>query len=197
MDINSGIYKIANKVTGEIYIGSSVNINNRFRYHKSKLIKNCHDNDHLQKVFNKYGLENLSFEIIEIVNDVTNLIKLEQYYIDSLNPKYNICKITGSCLGIKLTKEHKLKLSKNNAKYWKDKKRSKETKNKISIGNEKSFEFLSPNGIKIEGKNLFKFCKKHKLHVGHMCAILHNKRKSHKGWSAVLNKTFNVELCNV
>jgi len=197
MSIISGIYKIANKVTREVYIGSSVNICNRFRYHKSKLIKNCHDNDHLQKVFNKYGLESFSFEIVKTVNDKTELIKLEQHYIDTLSPKYNICKIAGSCLGVKHSKEHNLKISRNNARYWKNKKRSKETKNKISTANEKSFEFISPNGTKVEGKNLLKFCKKHKLHVGHMCAILHNKRKSHKGWLAVLNKTFNVELYNV
>lgn len=186
--MNCGIYKIANKVTGEIYIGSSVNISNRFRYHKSKLMKNIHDNDHLQKVFNKYGIKNLIFEVIESVSDKTKLIELEQYYIDTLIPKYNICKIAGSCLGIKLTKEHKQNISKNNAKYWRNKKRSKETKNKISIKNEKSFAFISPNGNKVEGKNLLKFCKESKLHVGHMCEILHNKRKSHKGWSAITNK---------
>ena len=41
------------------------------------------------------------------------LIKREQYYIDSLKPEYNICKIANSSLGYKHSYESKLKMSIN------------------------------------------------------------------------------------
>jgi hypothetical protein len=43
----------------------------------------------------------LCFEIVEIVENKENLIKREQYYIDSINPFFNICMIAGSSLGRK------------------------------------------------------------------------------------------------
>jgi len=110
--MNSGIYKIANKITKDFYIGSAINLANRFSSHKSKLQRNMHESPILQNVYNKYGLENLSFETIEIITNKNNLIKKEQQYLDELNPKYNICKVAGSRLGQKASKETKRKLSK-------------------------------------------------------------------------------------
>ena len=147
--MSCGIYKIANKVTGDFYVGSAININNRFSNHRWGLKKGKHPNQILQNVFNKYGSDNLSFEIIESVKDKNKLIEKEQYFIDSLNPKYNICKIAGSNLGVKWSEESKLKrvgykkgrklsektkrkISKNNSKHWLGKTRSEETKKKIS-----------------------------------------------------------------
>jgi len=42
--MNSGIYKIANKVTGDFYIGSAVDINKRWNQHKFLLKKQKHYN---------------------------------------------------------------------------------------------------------------------------------------------------------
>ena len=50
------------------------------------------------------------FTIIEITN-LENLIKREQYWIDTLNPEYNICPIAGSPLGREVTIETRLKIS--------------------------------------------------------------------------------------
>jgi hypothetical protein len=62
----------------------------------------------------KYGYLNFSLEIIEYC-EPNLLIEREQYYMDLLKPEYNICKVAGSTLGKKHTKEtiEKMKLSSN------------------------------------------------------------------------------------
>ena len=71
--IKSGIYKIANKGTGDFYIGSAVNLNSRISIHKSTLKNNVHHNIILQRIYNKYGLDKLSFEVIEYINNKKDL----------------------------------------------------------------------------------------------------------------------------
>ena len=44
-----GIYKIENKVNGKIYIGQSVNIENRWKQHMRELNKSSHKK-HLEKI---------------------------------------------------------------------------------------------------------------------------------------------------
>lgn len=108
----SGIYKIINKINDKIYIGSSINLKRREREHINKLKKNIHNNPHLQNSWNKYGKENFKFEIIEVVEDEEKLIEREQYYLDTLNPEYNICEVAGSTLGFNHSKNSKEKMSK-------------------------------------------------------------------------------------
>jgi group I intron endonuclease len=86
---NSGIYKITNKITNNFYIGSSCKLKLRYNRHKCNLLSNTHLNFYLQQSVNKYGIENLTFELLELCN-VEVLLEREQYYIDTLNPKYNI-----------------------------------------------------------------------------------------------------------
>lgn len=106
----SGIYKIINIINNKIYVGSSINMYQRIHHHVSELKRQKHCSPYLQKVFNKYKLENLNFEIIEYC-DKEDLINREQYYIDNLKPDYNICKIAGSLLGVKKSEASKLKQS--------------------------------------------------------------------------------------
>ena len=85
-----GIYKIENKVNSKVYIGQSVNIENRWKGHKSKLRNNKHQNDYLQKSWNKYGEENFDFSVLcECEKD--KLDEKEIYYINqykSTDDKY-------------------------------------------------------------------------------------------------------------
>lgn len=91
---NVGIYSIRNVVNNKVYIGSSVNIKKRINRHKNDLKSNIHSNEHLLKSFNKYGIDNFIFSIIEECNK-EDLIDREIYYInfyDSLDYKkgYNL-----------------------------------------------------------------------------------------------------------
>jgi len=105
-----GIYKIVIKSSGYIYIGSSVNLQRRRSEHFSDLRLKKHPNRFLQRCFNKYGKDALTFTIIELCTS-SETIQREQYYIDTLNPKLNMCKIAHSCLGMKMSEENKRKAS--------------------------------------------------------------------------------------
>lgn len=82
-----GIYCIENMINCKKYIGSSLDIKDRWRHHKAALRSNRHHSIHLNKSWNKYGEENFSFYIIEECNK-HDLIKREQHYIDFYN-SYN------------------------------------------------------------------------------------------------------------
>lgn len=140
MEKLAGVYQIKNKINGHIYIGSSVNMVDRLWNHKTKLRNQTHKNPHLQAAWNKYGEENFEFTILETVQRREDAVKLEQKYIDTFNPDYNIAtSATATRLGIPMSDDAKKKLSKvkliqnkgkNNPFYGKT--HTKETRKKIS-----------------------------------------------------------------
>ena len=60
----SGIYRILNKINGNCYIGSSLNVEKRYKHHLSTLRHNSSRCSILQKAFNKYGEDNFEFQVI-------------------------------------------------------------------------------------------------------------------------------------
>jgi len=107
--ISSGIYKISNTLNSQFYIGSSVNIEQRYKYHLTRLKHNKHPNIHLQRAVNKYGIENFKFEIIQkCPKEYT--VKLEQWFLDNLNPTYNICKVASGPLEYRCNEEQRVKI---------------------------------------------------------------------------------------
>lgn len=89
-----GIYKITNNINNKIYIGKSNNIERRFKEHQSPYEWSRTPNKPLYLAFQKYGLMNFTFDIIEDCEDI-NLNEREQYWIDyynATNPEigYNI-----------------------------------------------------------------------------------------------------------
>jgi len=84
------VYKIVNKINDKIYVGSTSDKRMRWQKHKSRLKNNKHNNPHLQNAWNKYGSENFEFSVIEQVDKTNDLIQREQYYMDNLEPEYNI-----------------------------------------------------------------------------------------------------------
>ena len=82
-----GIYSITNIINYKKYIGQSIDIKRRFSDHRWALRHNKHENDHLQKSFNKYGIDCFVFEIIcECTKEA--LDDLERYYIEYYDTKY-------------------------------------------------------------------------------------------------------------
>lgn len=77
-----GVYKITNIKSNKVYIGSSNNIYKRCLSHIAMLINNEHQL-HIQNSFNKHGLSNFKFEIIELCN-IEIQFKREQYYLDTI-----------------------------------------------------------------------------------------------------------------
>lgn len=131
----SGIYQIRNTLNEKCYIGSATHLQQRWAAHRSTLRRGQHRNRHLQRAFDKYGKEAFTFTILEYVEEPEILIEREQYYFDTLKPKYNIAPIAGNCLGVQHTAEACAKMSaakmgEQNPNYGKH--RSKETLAKIS-----------------------------------------------------------------
>jgi group I intron endonuclease len=100
-----GIYKIESKIHPDrCYIGSSNDVLKRKNDHFGDLKRNKHGNPKLQAHYNKYGMDDLVFSIVIGCNE-EDLIIQEQFFIDSLNPFFNICKTAGCLRGIPRTKE--------------------------------------------------------------------------------------------
>jgi group I intron endonuclease len=86
----SGIYRISNSVNNKQYIGSSLDIEDRFKRHKRLLKNGIHFNRHLQYAYNKYGEEVFKFEVI-LYCEPEIRTKLEEKIIKILEPNvYNI-----------------------------------------------------------------------------------------------------------
>lgn len=141
----SGVYCIKNTINEKIYIGSAVNFYQRYLQHKHTLLNNKH-NKRLQNFVNKYGIDCLYMNIIEIC-DVSLLLEKEQYWIDKFQSYekelgFNICPIAGSSLGATMPDSHKEK-SKERMKgntYMLGKHHSDDIKAMLSEISKKSWE---------------------------------------------------------
>lgn len=111
-----GVYKILNTVNNKFYIGSSVNIQQRFKAHISQLNKGIHNNQYLQSAWNKYGESSFEFIVLEEVFNVDNLRDREKYYIQNTNCThhnigYNLLADTNIGLGVSASDEIRKKIS--------------------------------------------------------------------------------------
>lgn len=91
--MSCGIYKITNLINNKSYIGCSKNIEQRWISHKSESIieNNPQYNYSIHKAFRKYGIDNFSFEIVELLSEL-ELFEKEKYWInyyDTYNNGYN------------------------------------------------------------------------------------------------------------
>lgn len=113
----SGVYLIFNRVTGDYYVGSaSTNrfsvrcFNHLIHLTGSKLIKNA---------VKKYGLKNFVFIVLELFPEIINkennkkLLDLEDFYLKSLLPNYNILTEAGNSYGYKHTEITRIKMKNN------------------------------------------------------------------------------------
>jgi group I intron endonuclease len=136
----SGIYLILNKFTLDYYIGSAstgkfhARFTNHLIYFKgSKVIKNA---------VKKYGISSFSFIILELFADIITkennkkLLDLEDFYLKTLLPNYNILTEAGSSFGYKHSEITRIKMK---ATYSEER--------RIAIGNLNRGKSLSPSTI--------------------------------------------------
>lgn len=79
-----GIYNIINTINGHRYVGQASNLNKRKNDHFSDLRLSKHRNSHLQRAYNKYGVNAFLFKVLEenIVDEI--LTSQEQYWFDRM-----------------------------------------------------------------------------------------------------------------
>ena len=96
-----GVYKITNLINGKFYIGSTRRLSERKNEHNYSMRKG-RSNSIIRNAILKYGYENFKFEVLDefifenfaSTNYIDEIITArEQYYVDTLNPQYNIKKI--------------------------------------------------------------------------------------------------------
>ena len=132
-----GIYKIVNKINGKVYIGQTgENFQRRYLFHNWKLCNNIHDNQHLQKSWNKYGKDNFQFEIVEELKDSSMLNDREIYWIKYYRENGNCYNIQDGgqpkCLHHYISAESRKHVGEINRQRMLGTKLSEETKHKMS-----------------------------------------------------------------
>lgn len=120
----SGIYRITQEDTGRVYVGSSIDIQNRWKQHINQLRQRTHVNKKMQVDANEYGIESFQFDILELVEtDNILLDKRERFWQDTAGAKhgYNAKEFPRRGASAKPSHVHSLYIS---TKLWKDAKRA-------------------------------------------------------------------------
>lgn len=113
----SGIYIIFNKITGDYYVGSAST--NRFYARFSNHLLYFRGSKVLKYAVKKYGISNFAFIILQLFPEVVNkennkkLLDMEDFYLKSLLPNYNILTEAGSSFGYKHTELDRIKIKTN------------------------------------------------------------------------------------
>jgi len=118
----SGVYLWHNKISNKDYVGSSLNLYKRIsRYFQPGYLNYITQKDlPIIRALKKYGVENFVLVILDYTEKLT-LHKSEQFFIDLLQPTYNVMLIAGFRSGVKrksrpMSEEQKLQLSKKKGK---------------------------------------------------------------------------------
>ena len=194
----TGIYSITNTSNGKIYIGSSVDIEHRWRTHKSLLKNNIHCNRHLQSAWNKYGSESFIFEIVNVC-DKENLIELEDYFMaafNAMNRRYGYNFINAS--RTEMSDETRKKLGKANLgkRYSKEINAKKGLKKEDQVWTEERREKISVarKGKKLSKEHRLKLSESHRGYNPTVEARAAMSESAKRGWE---KRKRNRRKCNV
>ena len=104
----AGIYQLKNTVNGKIYIGQAQSILKRFNEHRRN--RNGHliyRDTYLYRAIKKYGWDKFEISVLEKVDDFDFLNEREIFWINDLNPEYNMKEGGGCARGWNHTEEVK------------------------------------------------------------------------------------------
>ena len=110
----SGVYLILNKITLDYYIGSASTDKFYTRFYRHLI--NLSGSKIVKLAVKKYGIDNFVFLVLELfpekvnVENNKNLLDLEDFYLKSLLPNYNILTEAGSTFGYKHTEITRIKM---------------------------------------------------------------------------------------
>lgn len=158
---NCGIYCIKNKINNKLYVGSSSNLQSRKNFHFNSLKDNKHHSKKLQRAYNKYGINNFNYTILENC-EKNNLEILEKEWINYFNSYYN---------GYNATDEV--------GAPWRGKKLPEKIK---KLQKCTPVKMINPNGKIVEDYSISNFCKTNRLHMGAISNVLKGKYFQYKGW---------------
>ena len=105
---------IFNNITGDYYIGSASTNNFYNRYYRHVI--NFSGSKIVKLAVKNYKLENFTFLILDLFPEVVNkennkkLLDLEDFYLKTLLPNYNILTEAGSSFGYKHTEISRIKM---------------------------------------------------------------------------------------
>jgi hypothetical protein len=167
-----GIYRITNTIDNKSYIGSSINIEKRWREHNNSLLRGQHHSSHLQRAYNKYGLDAFGFLLVEETSRDL-LLEREKYWIEFYNAG-------DSFSGYNMYKNPLL------PGYPRG-----ETPNSIRDlhAEDRLVSFIAPDGTVFTGiKNVTRFSKEHGLSPVSMNLVASGKRTVSQGWTKLGNE---------
>ncbi len=105
-----GVYKILSRSKPDrVYVGSSIHIHTRWSEHKRALRRGSHGSGKLQRHCDKYGIDDLVFEII-VECTAESRLSVEQEYLDALTPYFNIFPTAKGSFGYKHSDATKVKI---------------------------------------------------------------------------------------
>ena len=110
----SGVYLILNKTTLDYYIGSASTDKFYTRFYRHLI--NLTGSKIVKLAVKKYGIDNFAFLVLELFPEKVNvennkkLLDLEDFYLKSLLPNYNILTEAGSSFGYKHTEISRIKM---------------------------------------------------------------------------------------
>lgn len=89
--IIKGIYLMTNRVTGDRYVGQTIDMVQRWKLHQKQMAEGTHPNRFILELVQAHGSESFSFEVLEVYREKANhqLKWLELKWIKQLNPELN------------------------------------------------------------------------------------------------------------
>lgn len=169
-EIVSGIYQIVGP-NDHRYVGSAVDITERWWTHRTELRSNRHHSCKLQNAWNKYGEEAFSFSILEIVPDKSKLLEVEDRWIKTTRGVvgnrrlYNTNETPYSRLGMAHSEDTRRRIAQ-------------------SKNGGKTYTVIDPSNNVYSGViNISEFCASHDIGFKAITRVMRGERRFDSGWT--------------